>query len=179
MVRAFESRAFICVHVVPVHARHLCAACEHVSLVRAACCVLAGIEPGAQEYLRARLAREGLGGSATVVAASEAAGLVLPQPADLVLFVNVFHHVDAAARVGYLRAAAAAPAGGGCGAIVRGGHVVIVEARVMELPVKGPPMWMRVAPEKIREEATAAGLEFVSAPDFLPYDTISVFRVPL
>lgn len=103
------------------------------------------IEPDMVAYLTERAKREGLANVRAVKASAAASGLAV-QSVDAVLIVDVWHHIED--RVAYARDLAAA--------LRPGGRVVIVDFRLDA--TKGPPPAMRLPPEKIVADLTAAGL---------------------
>ena len=99
---------------------------------------------------------------------TERPGLV-PEEADVVLVVNVYHHVDE--RLDWLRALVAG--------MKPGGELVIVDYKAGELE-DAPPAELRVASAKVIEELTAAGFQLVSVDDaLLPRQYVVRARTPL
>ena len=90
----------------------------------------------------------------------------LPRGAvDLVLLVDMFHHIDhRVAYFGRLR-----------GTLASGGRVAVVDWQKRETPV-GPELEHRLAREQVVEEMRAAGYALVAEPDVLPYQYCLVFR---
>lgn len=120
------------------------------------------IAPDMVRYLEARAKREGL---ANVVAVKgEPEDPKLPAKVDLVLLVDVYHHVED--RVAYFRR---------LGASLRaGGRVAIIDFR-LDAPV-GPPRAARIAPDKVMSEMNAAGYDLAAEHGFLPYQYFLVFK---
>jgi ubiquinone/menaquinone biosynthesis C-methylase UbiE len=85
--------------------------------------------------------------------------------ADLILFVDTIHHVDA--RPAYFRRLQ--------GALRPGGRVAIVDFKKEPAPV-GPPLAHKLARSQVEEEMTLAGYELIDAPDILAYQYLLVFR---
>jgi SAM-dependent methyltransferase len=81
-----------------------------------------------------------------------------PEPCDVILVVNTFHHFPDGA--GYLRALA--------GRLRPGGRIANVDFHEGELPV-GPPPDHKVAREDFVAAAARAGLAVVREETFLPY----------
>ena len=87
----------------------------------------------------------------------------LPEKVDLVVFVDVYHHV--AARERYLR--------GLRESLRPGGRVAIIDFR-LDAPV-GPPRNARIAPAQVRAELERAGYALVQEHGFLPNQYFLVF----
>jgi SAM-dependent methyltransferase len=90
----------------------------------------------------------------------------IPDKADVVLFVDVYHHIEKRER--YFRHLAKA--------LKPRGRVVIVDFR-MDSP-HGPPRSARIEPEQVKAELKAAGYELAREHAFLPYQYFLEF-VPL
>jgi len=88
----------------------------------------------------------------------------LPEPADVILFVDVYHHIENRER--YFAKLA--------GALKREGRVAIVDFR-QDSP-HGPPKAARVEPERVKRELKSAGYELVEEHAFLPYQYFLTFR---
>jgi ubiquinone/menaquinone biosynthesis C-methylase UbiE len=91
---------------------------------------------------------------------------LLPQPADRVLLVDVWHHIEN--QVAYL-------------ALVKkqlkpGGHVIMIDFHKRELPV-GPPSSMKIAREDLLTQMQANGFQLIKEHTFLPYQYFLVFTV--
>lgn len=120
------------------------------------------VEPDMVKHLRERAKREGL---ANVVAVAGApADPKLPEPVDLVVLVDVYHHVES--REQYFRNLQRS--------LRPGGRVAIIDFRLDAR--QGPPRAARVAPEQVRNELAAAGYTQVESHDFLPEQYFLVFR---
>jgi SAM-dependent methyltransferase len=119
------------------------------------------IEPDMVRYLGERAHREHLSGLVPVLAA---AGPNLPEPVDLVLVVDTYHHIDN--RTAYFAKLK--------DALVPNGRVAIVDFKV-DAP-EGPPPKDRVPPEKTIAELDAAGYSLVAAHTFLPRQYFLVFQ---
>jgi SAM-dependent methyltransferase len=116
-------------------------------------------EPGMREFAAAAAAKAGLANVSVVPAGAGRAGL--PAPAHVILLVAVYHHIEpAAARVEWLRTTAATD-------LLPGGAVVIIEHKPGSLPIPAPPDAMRLAPETVAAEGTAAGLAVTPAAAFV------------
>ena len=87
----------------------------------------------------------------------------LPEKADLVVLVDVYHHIEQRER--YFRALAAS--------LKPGGRVAVIDFR-MDSP-SGPPKSARVAPERVKAELAAAGYALAEEHGFLPRQYFLVF----
>ncbi len=121
------------------------------------------IEADMVRYLNERAAREKLGNLRSLQAKVDDPSL--PEPVDLVLLCDVYHHLgNRQAWLGKL-AKQLAP----------GARVAIVDFRMDDIPV-GPPKEMRVAPEVMVTELQQAGFTLQSRDDkLLPYQHLLVF----
>jgi SAM-dependent methyltransferase len=119
-------------------------------------------EPDMVKHLAARARKEGLR-NLTVIPASPD-NPRLPVRADLILFVDVYHHVeDRASYFPRLRAS-----------LRPGGRVAIIDFR-LDSPV-GPPRAARVAPDQVKAEFSRAGYALEREHGFLPHQYFLVFR---
>ena len=120
------------------------------------------IEPAMVKYLGERAQREGLGNLKPV------AGLPgdprLPAKADLILLVDVYHHIEDRGR--YFRGLAAS--------LKPGGRLAVIDFR-LDSP-NGPPKEARIAPERVKTELKGAGYTLAEEHDFLPNQYFLVFR---
>jgi len=119
-------------------------------------------EPDMVKYLAERAKREGLGNLRAVAAAP--GDPKLPEKADLIVFVDVFHHIEG--REPYFRRLR--------DSLAPGGRVAIIDFR-MDSPV-GPPKTARIAPEQVTTELKQAGYALDREHAFLPYQYFLVFR---
>ena len=120
------------------------------------------IEPDMGRYLGERARREGLSNVEPVLGGPEDSRL--PEPVDLALVVDTYHHLGD--RVAYLRK---------LGERLRpGGRVAIIDYR-RDSP-KGPPVEHKLTPEQVREDFRAAGYRQVGTHDFLPDQYFLVFE---
>jgi ubiquinone/menaquinone biosynthesis C-methylase UbiE len=115
------------------------------------------VEPQLLSLLRDRVASAGLQ-NVTPVLGLPHDPLIPPAVCDLILVVNVFHHVPE--KAAYLRRLQAA--------LRPGGRVAIIDFHKRELPV-GPPVDHKFAREDCLEQVRAAGLQLVTEHDLLPY----------
>ncbi|MFZ5477986.1 MAG: class I SAM-dependent methyltransferase [Myxococcota bacterium] len=123
------------------------------------------IEPTLVAYMAERAKRDGTSQVEARLGAADDARLA-PGEADLVLIVNTYHHVDA--RVAYFQRLLAG--------VKAGGRVVVVDFDPAGPEEIGPPKAHRIAPEKVREELTAAGWTFVESLAVVPGEYVLVFR---
>lgn len=120
------------------------------------------IEPDMVKYLAERAKREKRGNLVAIRGAPDAPRL--PEKVDLVLLVDVYHHVDARQR--YFRNLRAS--------LKPGGRVAVIDFR-MDSP-EGPPKAARVAPERVVDELKAAGYHLAKRHEFLPRQYFLVFE---
>jgi cyclopropane fatty-acyl-phospholipid synthase-like methyltransferase len=119
------------------------------------------VEPDMVRYLGERALREGLA-NVTAVQAS-AADPKLPEPVDLVLVVDTYHHIGS--RETYFRNLRSA--------LRPGGRVAIIDFTDRS-PV-GPPKSARIAPGRVQAEMRSAGYTLVQDHALLPYQYFLVF----
>jgi cyclopropane fatty-acyl-phospholipid synthase-like methyltransferase len=120
------------------------------------------IEPAMVGYLRKRAEAEHLKNLVPVQAASASPNL--PQPVDLVLIVDTFHHLPN--RVAYFRALRTS--------LTPSARVAIVDFR-KDSP-EGPPVEFRFTVEQIESELREAGYRLDARHDFLPRQHFLIFR---
>jgi SAM-dependent methyltransferase len=120
------------------------------------------IEPKMVEYLGQRAAKEKLSNVTPVLAG--AASPNLPEPVDVLLVVDTFHHLPN--RPAYFREVRKA--------LKPGGRVAIVDFR-KDSP-EGPPVHFRFTPQQIQDEMKQAGYELEATHDFLPRQHFLIFR---
>ena len=119
------------------------------------------VEPGMVKYLAERAKREK---RANVVALAGAPDDPrLPAKVDLVLLVDVYHHIDGRSR--YFRRLQ--------DYLKPGGRVAIVDFR-LDSP-EGPPRAARIAPDQVKAELKAAGYTLAAEHGFLPNQYFLVF----
>lgn len=121
----------------------------------------ADVEPDMVKYLGERAKREGLKNLKPVAAQPNDARL--PAKVDLILLVDVYHHVEDRSR--YFRKLAAS--------LKPGGRLAVIDFR-LDSP-EGPPKESRIAPEKVKAELTAAGYALAAEHGFLPRQYFLVF----
>jgi ubiquinone/menaquinone biosynthesis C-methylase UbiE len=115
------------------------------------------VEPQLLSLLRDRVASAGLH-NVTPVLGLPHDPMIPAAACDLVLVVNVFHHVPE--KAAYLRRLQAA--------LRPGGRLAIIDFHKRELPV-GPPVDHKFAREDCLEQIRAAGLQLVTEHESLPY----------
>lgn len=120
------------------------------------------VEPDMVKHLAERAKREGRKNMQAVQGAP--ADAKLPEKADLILFVDVHHHIDQ--REQYFRKLRAS--------LKPGGRVAIIDFRP-DSP-EGPPRHTRVPPAKVKAELKAAGYALAEEHSFLPNQYFLVFR---
>jgi len=120
------------------------------------------IEAGMVDYLKKRAAKEGLKNITAVQAT--AASPNLPEPVDLVLIVNTYHHIGE--REKYFRRLASS--------LKSGGRLAIIDFK--KGAPGGPPDHFRFTPEEIQAELQRAGFELQARHDFLPRQSFLILR---
>jgi len=125
--------------------------------------IASDIEPTLVAHLRARARAEGL---RTVDPRLGQPGdpALLPNEVDLVVMLDVYHHIDG--RVDYLRRLAPT--------LRPGGRVAIVDFKDGDLPV-GPPPSHRIPAAQVDAELEAAGYRLLAEPDVLPHQFIRIY----
>jgi len=120
------------------------------------------IEPDMVRFLSERAKREGLRNMVAVAGIPD--NPRLPEKVDLILLVDVYHHIEDRAR--YFRRLSAS--------LRPGGRIAVIDF-TLDSP-EGPPRAARVAPEKVKAEMQAAGHVLAAEHRFLPYQYFLVFR---
>jgi len=121
----------------------------------------ADIEPEMVKYLGERAKREGLKNLKPVAARADDARL--PAKVDLVLLVDVYHHIENRER--YFRKLAAS--------IKPGGRLAVIDFR-LDSP-EGPPKEARIAPEQVKAELSRAGYVLAEEHGFLQRQYFLIF----
>jgi SAM-dependent methyltransferase len=121
------------------------------------------IEPSMVEYVKQRALREGLKNVVAVQAGLD--GTNLPEPVDLVLIVDTYHHIPN--RVAYFTALKAL--------MKPGARLAIVDFR-KDAP-SGPPVEFRFTSDEISAELAEAGFTLLTSHDFLPRQIFLVYGV--
>jgi SAM-dependent methyltransferase len=121
------------------------------------------IEPSMVDYLKQRATREGLKNVVAVQAGADRTNL--PEPVDLVLVVDTYHHIPN--RVAYFTALKAR--------LKPGARLAIVDFR--KGAPSGPPEEFRFTPDQISAELASAGFSLQTTHDFLPRQIFLVYGV--
>ena len=122
------------------------------------------LEPDMVRHLNQRARTEGFANLFSTLAIP--GDPLLPEPVDLVLVVNTYHHIaDRPVYFERLRAH-----------LRPGGRVAVVDFRKGDLPF-GPPDSMKLAPAEVEREMTAAGYVVTARHDVLPHQYFLVFGV--
>jgi SAM-dependent methyltransferase len=120
------------------------------------------IEPDMVKYLADRAKREGLPNLVSVAGRPDDANL--PAKVDLVLMVDVYHHIsDRVSYFGKLR-----------GSLKPGARLAIIDFR-LDAP-SGPPRKDRIAPAQVKTELAKAGYALAKEHAFLPNQFFLVFE---
>ncbi len=120
------------------------------------------VEPEMVKHLAERAKREGRRNMQAVQGAPDDAKL--PAKTDLILFVDVHHHIDR--REQYFKRLR--------GSLKPGGRVAIIDFRP-DAPL-GPPKHSRIPAEKVKAELNAAGYSLAEEHGFLPNQYFLVFK---
>jgi len=120
------------------------------------------IEPAMVRYLAERAKRDGLRNLVAVAGAPDDPRL--PEKVDLILLVDVYHHIEDRAR--YFRKLSQS--------LRPDGRIAIIDF-TLESP-QGPPPAARVAPGTVKAEMMAAGHALAAEHRFLPHQYFLVFR---
>ena len=119
-------------------------------------------EPDMVKHLAKRAQEARLGNVTAVLGAPDDPRL--PEKADLIILVDVYHHVGERER--YFRALQKS--------LKPGGRVAVIDFR-MSSPV-GPPKSARIAPERVKSEFQRAGYVLAREHGFLPNQYFLVFQ---
>ena len=118
-------------------------------------------EPDMVKFLAERVKRDKLTNVTAIAGAPDDPRL--PEKVDLIIMVDVFHHIADRAR--YLKKLQAS--------LKPGGRIAIIDFR-MDSP-EGPPKSARIAPERVNSELKSAGYALVEEHAFLPNQYFLVF----
>jgi SAM-dependent methyltransferase len=121
----------------------------------------ADIEPDMVRYLGERARREHLINLVPVQASADAVNL--PEPVDVALVVDTYHHIGNRTQYFAKLKSSLRPAG----------RLVIVDFKA-DSP-NGPPVRHRISPERVTQELKAAGYALVDTLQFLPRQYCLVF----
>lgn len=119
------------------------------------------VERDMVRYLGERARKEGLSNLQAVQGAPEDARL--PEKVDLILLVDVYHHIEK--RTEYFRRLAAS--------LAPDGRIAVIDFK-LDAPA-GPPRAARIAPDRVKDELARAGLRLVEEHGFLPHQYFLVF----
>ena len=119
-------------------------------------------EPDMVKYLAERARREGLKNVTAIAGAPDDPRL--PEKVDLIILVDVFHHVEDRER--YFRKLRES--------LKPGGRIAIIDFR-MNSP-EGPPRSARIAPDQVKTELKRAGYALAREHNFLPNQYFLVFE---
>jgi len=119
-------------------------------------------EPDMVKYLAGRAQREGLKNLRPLQA--DPADPRLPETVDLVIFVDVYHHVES--REAYLRRLRES--------LRPAGRVAVIDFRI-DAPI-GPPPSGRIPPQRVKDEFRRAGYALQREHEFLPYQYFLIFE---
>jgi cyclopropane fatty-acyl-phospholipid synthase-like methyltransferase len=122
------------------------------------------LEPNMVKHLGERAKANGIANLRTVLATESSPNL--PERVDVVLLVNVYHHISQ--RPAYFKRLRSS--------LKPGGRVAIVDFRP-ESPV-GAPKHLRLSADQITKEMFVAGYAPAGSHDFLPRQNFLVFQVP-
>jgi ubiquinone/menaquinone biosynthesis C-methylase UbiE len=118
-------------------------------------------EPDMVKFLNARAKRENLGNLTAV--AADPGNPRLPEKADLVILVDVYHHIDK--REQYFRQLQQS--------LKSEGRVAVIDFK-MDSP-EGPPPSARIAPDRVKKEMLSAGYALAQEHTFLPNQYFLIF----
>lgn len=121
------------------------------------------IEPDMVKYLAERAKREGLDNLVSI--AGQPDDPRLPAKVDLMLMVDVYHHIEN--RVAYLRKLR--------GSLKAGGRIAVIDFS-RDSP-NGPPKNERIPPARLEAEMKQAGYTLANEYAFLPEQYFLVFRL--
>ena len=119
------------------------------------------VEPDMVKYLGERANREGLKNVFPIRASATESNL--PEPVDVALLVDVYHHIDD--RVRYFENLK--------NSLRADGRVAIIDFR--RDAKDGPPRAARIPPEEVTREMARAGYRLAEEPGFLPEQYFLVF----
>ena len=121
------------------------------------------VNPDMVRHLNARIRDGKVPNVSTILAPAD--DPLLPVPVDLIVIVDVWHHVED--QAGYLEQLKRG--------LRPGGRVVMIDFHKRDLPV-GPPTAMKIAREDLLAQMQAHGFRLVREHTFLPYQYFLVFE---
>lgn len=119
-------------------------------------------EPEMVKFLKERAEKLGLTNLYSIQGTADSPRL--PRKVDLVLFVDVYHHIEN--RIDYLKAIRSS--------LNDGGRIAVIDFR-QDSPV-GPPVKDRFAPKKVVDELKQAGFSLIKENEFLPNQYFLIFK---
>jgi cyclopropane fatty-acyl-phospholipid synthase-like methyltransferase len=120
------------------------------------------LEPDMVKYLAERAKKENLPNLTAVAGAPDSPRV--PAPVDLVILVDVYHHIDK--REAYFRKLRSS--------LKPGGRIAIIDFR-LDSP-SGPPKNTRIAPDRVKAEFKQAGYALSEEHAFLPNQYFLIFK---
>lgn len=122
------------------------------------------IEPDMVRYMNDRAKKNNLSNLVPVLGAVDDAKI--PEPVDIIFVCDTYHHIEN--RTAYFQKLAPK--------LTPKGTLVIVDFKAIETPV-GPPLAMRLSPQQIDTELSAAGFARASLDEsLLPYQYIVTYK---
>lgn len=122
------------------------------------------LEKDVVAWLANRFIREGHFNATSILAKAD--DPLIPERVDLVTSISTYHHIEN--RVEYLRTLKQY--------LKADGRVAIIDFRKEDVPVKAPPMSMRLTAEETIREFEEAGYKLLERSDnLLPYHYVVVF----
>ena len=119
-------------------------------------------EPSMVKYLNERAKRENLAN--LIAVAAEPGNPRLPEKADLIILVDVYHHIDK--REQYFRQLQQS--------LRPEGRVAVIDFK-MDSP-EGPPPSARIVPDRVKKEMQSAGYALTQEHRFLPNQYFLIFQ---
>ncbi|NDY82203.1 class I SAM-dependent methyltransferase [Orrella sp. NBD-18] len=119
-------------------------------------------EPEMVNFLKERAEKLGLKNLYSIQGSAESPRL--PKKVDLILFVDVYHHIEK--RIGYLKAVRSS--------LNDGGRIAVIDFR-QDSPI-GPPVKDRFSSSQVVEEFKQAGFSLIKENEFLPNQYFLIFK---
>lgn len=123
--------------------------------------IASDIEPNMVKHLQQRAAKEGLKNVTAVQAKAD--GPNLPEPVDVILIVDTYHHIPN--RAAYFSALQSS--------LKPGGRLAIIDFK--KGAPEGPPEQFKFTPEQISGELAKAGYRLQTQHDFLPRQMFLIY----